>query len=51
MKPGVYMYFNGDLFLIDEHDVWAGVYLIEFLVSGAVDLEDIIFVSEYLGEL
>ena len=55
MKQEVWLYFNSDLFLVntngDLRDVYANDYLIEMMVKEVLQLSDILFVSEYLGNL
>jgi hypothetical protein len=51
----VWTYFNSDLFLVvttgDLIDVYANDYLVSVLESGELELKDVLFVSECLGDL
>lgn len=55
MKDEVWMCFNGELLLVvrrgDLIDVYTNIYLMDLVEAFGVDLDDILFVSEYLGEL
>lgn len=55
MTEQVWQYFNSDLFILvirgDLVDAYANDYLIDIMESDALELKDVLFMSECLGEL